>query len=336
MKSLSLQMRTNTLAIVLVGLFLPCAIGAQTGRVRVEENIRAAPNGVLLGRLAAGTLLRADRIDGDWVQFTLEAWVWIQSLRVIDRGGFDLVVSAAGGENLRDGPSGSILGRFEDGTLLEEIERAPGWARVRRTMWIWSESVELESSPGTPAPEVEEAPAPAARFRIVGSGGLAVLTAPDGDTLVRVPPGSALEVLARQGSWARVRMEGWAWLPVTADGEDTESPLVVEVTPGEAAASPATFRGRIVEWDLQFISLERAEKIRTDFYEGEPFLLTRTTGADAAIFVYVAVPPERLSEMERLTPLERIRVLGRIRVGAASLTGSPIVDLLELRSGGIP
>jgi len=81
--------------------------------------------------------------------------------------------------------------------------------------------------------------------------------------------------------------------------------------------------------------LERAEAIRTDFYEGEPFLLTRTVDGDQALFVYVAVPPERLGEVDDLIPLQRIRVLGRIRVGAASLTGNPIVDLLEVedRSG---
>ena len=36
-----------------------------------------------------------------------------------------------------------------------------------------------------------------------------------------------------------------------------------------------------------------AERIRTDFYEGEPFLLARGP-ADENAFVYVAVPPERV------------------------------------------
>ena len=47
-------------------------------------------------------------------------------------------------------------------------------------------------------------------------------------------------------------------------------------------------------------------------------------------FVYVAVPPERVGEVEGLIPLERIRVVGRIRTGAAALTGNPILDLLSL------
>jgi hypothetical protein len=97
---------------------------------------------------------------------------------------------------------------------------------------------------------------------------------------------------------------------------------------------PLAWRGRVVTWTLQFISLERAEAVRTDFYEGEPFLLARTLDDAVAPFVYVALPPDRVAEGEGLTPLERITVVGRVRVGASALTGSPIVDLMELRRGG--
>jgi hypothetical protein len=89
----------------------------------------------------------------------------------------------------------------------------------------------------------------------------------------------------------------------------------------------------VVTWDLQFISLERAERIRTDFFEGEPFLLTRPVEGEGP-FVYVAVPPDRLDELEGLVALERISVTGRIRAGASALTGSPILDLIELRRSG--
>jgi hypothetical protein len=93
--------------------------------------------------------------------------------------------------------------------------------------------------------------------------------------------------------------------------------------------APNDYRGEVLQWDLQFISLERAEEIRTDFYASEPFLLTRMVDGDAG-FVYVAIPPERLSEAQGLSPLERIRVVGRVRTGAARLTGSPILELLSL------
>jgi len=92
--------------------------------------------------------------------------------------------------------------------------------------------------------------------------------------------------------------------------------------------------GRLVTWELQFVSLEEAEAVRTDFYEGEPFLLTRPVGDESTRFVYVAVPPEALVTSRGLTPLERVTVVGRIRTGASALTGAPILDLVELRRGG--
>ena len=90
------------------------------------------------------------------------------------------------------------------------------------------------------------------------------------------------------------------------------------------------FRGRTVEWPLQFTPLERAERIRSDFYEGEPFILARGPG-DENSFVYVAVPPQRVAQVERLGPLERIVVLGRVRTGRSRVMGPPVLDLMELR-----
>ena len=101
------------------------------------------------------------------------------------------------------------------------------------------------------------------------------------------------------------------------------------VTPSQVASDPQRYTGGTFSWELQFVSLERAEKIRTDFYEGEPFLLTRVPETPG-LFVYVPVPPDRVAELEGLIPLERIRVTGRLRTGAASLTGNPILDLVEI------
>jgi hypothetical protein len=99
--------------------------------------------------------------------------------------------------------------------------------------------------------------------------------------------------------------------------------------PDDLTADAAAHVGRVVSWSLQFISLESAEEIRTDFRRGEPFLLTRFGGPEGP-FVYVAVPVERQAEVEGLVPLERIRVTARVRTGASALTGTPIIDLLSL------
>jgi hypothetical protein len=142
-------------------------------------------------------------------------------------------------------------------------------------------------------------------------------------------PQRDLQVVSREGNWVRVRLDGWVFMPASDPGaaatlDTTPSTLV----PQDLTADPTANVGRVVSWALQFISLERAEAIRTDFRQGEPFMLTRYGGPDGP-FVYVAVPSERLTDAQGLVPLERISVTARIRTGASSLTGTPIVDLLS-------
>ncbi len=324
--------------------WIPLQVGAQSATLRVEENVRAAPNGTIVGQLNPGSRVQVVGSEGNWSRVTLEGVVWLASLQARDEGAFDLVVTSTDGENLRDEPQGRIAGRLVQGALLEEVSRTPGWARVRRTAWIWTPSLEIGAVPPpqrvppgggvAPAPATETPP-PAAPARSpewvrASRGGTPILSAPDGDTLSTARGGSELRVMAREGNWARVQVEGWVWIPgLTEGGEDAETPVVRGVHPAEVARERERFRGRVMEFTLQFISLERAEQVRTDFYEGEPFLLTRSVDGER-VFVYVAIPPERLEEARRLTPLERIRVTGRVRAGAASLTGSPILDLMEV------
>jgi hypothetical protein len=302
------------------------------GTVRTEENVRAEPQGTIIGRVEVGTVLPILQIQGRWLQIELQGWIWTQSIQTSDRQGFDGRVSAAPEENLRAEPSGRVMARLLEGALLDRVEEIPGWTRVRRVAWVWAPSVETEEAglsggAGTP-PSPGAEPLEGSWFR-AGPSGAVILTGPDGDTLARGRPGAQLQLLARQGSWSRVRLEGWVWIPSMEDSSSVASGVLSELTPEEVVQDPEAARGQVVSWELQFVSLEEAERVRTDFYEGEPFLLTRTTSSDRA-FVYVAIPPERLGEVEGLVPLERIRVVGRIRTGAAALTGNPVLDLLEL------
>jgi hypothetical protein len=326
---------------------LPGSVRGQSGAtVRVEENLRKAPNGEMLARLLAGTQLSVVSRRQNWLEVVVEGWVWARSLQVAKRDGLDLVVAADDGENLRGAPSGPILGHLERGALLAEVERSPGWIHVRRQAWIWAASVRetAPSSSGTSSPAAPSrtdtraarslAPAATAPGGVlaVGSSGMAILSAPDGDTVAHAGAGTQLEVIARQGSWTRVRLEGWTWTPYrdhVAAPADTAQVL----TPEDLTRQPQAFRGRVVSWQLQFISLERAEKVRTDFFEGEPFLLTRFGGPNGP-WVYVAVPTARVAEMQGLVPLDRIRVTARVRTGASALTGTPIIDLISLTRVG--
>ena len=313
--------------------------GQSRASVRAEENFRRAPNDVVLARLNPGTPLSVVGREDNWLEVDVEGWVWLASLQA-SNAGYDLVVSAAGGENLRDAPQGAVIGRLEDGALLEELGREPGWAHVRRRGWIWSASVNTAAA-SAPSPTAPSPSPPAARptapsqptarrpegFANVGGGGAPILTAPDGDTLAVASGRGDLQVISREGNWARVRLEGWVWMPAAGQGSVDAAPAAL--VPEDLTADPEGHVGRVVSWGLQFISLEAAEEIRTDFRRGEPFLLTRFGGPDGP-FVYVAVPPELQSEVEGLVPLERITVTARVRTGASALTGTPIVDLLSV------
>jgi hypothetical protein len=303
------------------------ANGQSVSRVRVEENVRVEPQGSILARVFPGTMLGVVDRQGSWVQVDLEGWVWARSLQESERAGFDLRVSAAQGENLRDAPSGEVLGRLASGMLLEELDRRPGWIHVRRRAWIWAASV-VETSSTTSeasAPPIARRPG---GFVSAGEAGAAILTAPDGDTLARTVPRAELAVTAREGNWARVRLEGWTWLPAVPEG-DPASAEAPALEPADLLEAPDAHRGRVVSWEVQFISLERAESVRTDFFEGEPFLLARFGGAEG-VFVYIAVAPDRVQEVQGLVPLERIAITARVRTGSSSLTATPIVDLIDL------
>jgi len=332
-------------------------LSAQTTReavVRVQANFRAGPDGNLLGQLEPGTRVLVGEQEGAWTQATLRGFIWGESIQERETTNIHgLVVSASGGENLRDRPAGRIAGRLISGTVLQEMEREPGWVEVQRTGWIWTESLDSSpaavdvAAPATPdARQVVEEAAPSAEAQTAdgpsegtdmegwlsgGVQGVSILSAPDGDTLGRAGPGSELRVVSREGNWARVQLEGWIWLPgLDRDGDvaAADAPVVRDLRAQDLSRDYERYRGRMVELELQFISLERAEQVRTDFYEGEPFLLTRSLDPDRT-FIYVAIPLESVGDAATLSPLETIRVLGRLRSGAAAFTGSPILDLVE-------
>ena len=344
--------------VVAAALFLISAVPTQGQSVEVtqEENFRTEPNGTLIGVLQAGAGLTFVRRQDRWVEATLEGWMWTPSLQARTFGSYDLVVRAEGGENLRAAPSGQIMATLADGTLLEEVERIQGWIRVRRRGWVWGPSVSVDesaapassrpasstpaSSPPSSSTGNSRTPAAASSTRAtapaeVVRGPRPVLSAPDGDTLTVLAANSEVAVTARQGNWARVRIEGWVWQPPQGVGGDqggqNQATAGPSLSPADVAANPEQARGRIVTWQLQFISLESAESVRTDFYEGELFLLTRLASASSGRFVYVAIPPDQRALVNGLVPLERLTVVARVRTGVSQLTGSPILDLIEIR-----
>lgn len=324
------------LSLALVALMCATApLAAQTARVAAaEENLRAAPGAQVIARILQGTEVRLGERRDEWREATFEAWIWSESVGPDDRDGYDLVVRKSGGENLRAAPNGDVLAHARNGMLLKELERRGQWVRVRRTAWVWEPSLEFDDdaptrpvTPTTPTGDTGTAPKEWSR---VGRTGATLLAAPDGDTLADLRVNTTVETLAREGNWTRVRVEGWVWQPSLDQPAAATGAVLRDVTTAAIGANPEAFRGRLVEWSVQFIALDYAERIRTDFYEGEPYILARGPAAEPG-FVYIAVAPDRVGEIERLAPLQRITVIGRIRTPRSSLMNAPVLDLVEVR-----
>ncbi len=330
-------------SLVMLGL-LTAAAGAgaaQTAAVTTSTNFLQTAGGRRLGAMRPGSVVRlTGRTSGSWSEVVVEGWVWNGSVASTTRGGFDLVVSVAGGENFRDGPStsGAIVARLLQGFLLEKVGESGRWTRARRSGWIASSALRTEVADGGAGPGGEADPG-------AGSSGDAAVRAgtsgtddhlavrgtsarlhisPDGDTVAVLRPGADLTVLGREGAWARVRLNGWVRV---ADLLPPDSAMGVQLSAADLRANPEDFRGRQVRWSVQFVSLERAEAVRTDFYEGEPFILARAPDPTDG-FVYLAVPPELVPVAEDLQPLELIEVLARVRTGRSAIMGAPVLDLL--------
>ncbi len=317
----------------------PAAIQAQTiARVQAaRENFRREPNGTELATVLRGTQLSVIAERGAWAEVELEGFIWAPSVAETDQGGFDLRVSPEGGENLRERPQGRVRARLLEGCLLERRGSVGNWMQVRRRGWIWKASLEPVGPAAVPAepsaPESTAAPVtsePETPPFFTAASPLAVYTMPDGDTIATVQPGAQAQVLGRTGDWVRVRLDGWVYGPAALDSA-LDLTDTGDLTPAQLRADPGRYKGALVRWRLQFISLRRAERARSDFEEGEPFIHARGAAGDAG-FVYLAVPEELLAVAERLQPLEYVTVVGRVRSGRSSLLGSPIIDLTDIES----
>lgn len=319
-------------AIALSVLFLPSDSVAQAVRVSADSEVfRKDANGRQLAEVLRGTRLAFVRAEGDWAEVTLEGWVRTSSLSPTTREGFNRVITRVGGENLRVGPDGDVTARLLQGFLLDLVEEQGEWSHVLRRGWMWRPSLSELAAPGGQG-ESDSRPAPpavvAAGERVVaGSNPVDLRSAPGGDTVAVIHPGSGLRVVERGNQWTRVIVDGW----VRSTELATSNPdsILADVSAAAVRSTPEEYLGRTVRWSVQFISMERAEPERTDFYEGEPFILARAPDPQDG-FVYLAVPPELLGDVQELDALQMIDVLAQVRTGRSALMGVPVLDLVAL------
>jgi hypothetical protein len=327
----------------LFALFLTFSAGSElaaqaTARVRAaEENFRREPNGTPVATVLRGAEFPLLAEQGGWAQVELQGWVWAPSLAATTREGFNLRVAATAGENLRVSPQGDVRARLLEGCLLDRVGSSGNWVQVRRTGWLWKASLEISGSAAAAAADASAPPSlaggepdPRPPPVITATTPLVVYATPDGDTVATFESGAQAQVLGRTGDWVRIRVDGWVYGPAALDSALTFDDTG-DLSPAQLRADPARYRGALVRWRVQFISLRSAERTRTDFAEGEPFIHARGPAGDAG-FVYLAVPEELLSVAEALQPLDYVTVVGRVRTGRSSMLGSPVIDLTDIET----
>jgi hypothetical protein len=323
-----------------------CTAAAQeSSEISTDTRLRKEPDGTPLVTLPAGTEVEARSARGDWHEVEVEGWIFTSSTGPTDRDGFDLVVSAPGGENLRDQPNGEVVGRARNGALLRKLETRGGWTHVSRKGWVPKAAIQ-RSAPDTPAvaqagatppsnppasaaPAAVPAPAPS---RPAGDSDHAaviretqVFATPQGGPYGTLQAGTPARVLGRSGEWLRVSVDGWIR---ESDVEAASGGALAGITAAEVRSDPGRYVGKLVEWRLQLISVQTADELRTEMSRGQKYLLTRGPLPEPG-FVYVTVNPAQAAEFEALPALQEMTLRVNIKAARTRYLTTPVVEFVS-------
>src|SRR4051812_47301210 len=117
------------------------AQGASRYRVTTDNTwFFADVAGRRIARLANGAVLTAaGATRNEWIELTLDGWIFAASVAPSDRTDFDLLVSRAPNENLRAAPAGPLMAVLSQGFGLKRAAAADSsggrWVHVTRTGW---------------------------------------------------------------------------------------------------------------------------------------------------------------------------------------------------------
>jgi hypothetical protein len=320
-------------SLAVIGVFawpLAAPLGAQQAAVvqRDREAFVADPGGKQLGRLARGAAVTVQGARSGNTQVTVEGWILRSSVKDDRREGHTLSVGPPE-ENLRAAPNGRVVARLVRGALLDEVARRGAWVHVRRSGWIASAALVKGARAAAP----QAAPAPdSMRSEDVDPRGavlrrrVQLFRAPDAPTTSFLDAGVPVRITARAGQWVRIEAQGWVR---ESEVRPAGGQAVGGLTAADLRANPDEWRGKVVRWTIQFISLQTADELRPDFAPGQRYILARGPAPEYA-FVYVIVPPEKLEEVSGLRPLASLTVLARVKSGRSAYLANPILELVDI------
>ncbi len=321
------------------GPWAPHVAAQQVYRVMQAENFRRepAPSAAMLAAVVDGVQMNGDTTRDGWVRMTLEGWVWARSLQPTTREGHDVVVSVRGGENLRATPNGRVVARLANGALLDELQREPGWVRVRRIGWMWGRSLQRVTAARAGAAVANVAPASGAGTdggdsagtlldRALTAGRVPLRRVPDGQPTATLAQGAPVRILARSGEWVRVQTEGWVR---ESELRPAAAGVLVGMSGAEVRSRPSEFEGKLLKWTVQYISMQDPDELRREIPAGQRYMLARGPLPEAG-FIYITLTDAQISDVERLPALAEIEIVGRVRAGRSQYVGNPVLELIEM------
>jgi hypothetical protein len=122
-----------------------------------------------------------------------------------------------------------------------------------------------------------------------------------------------------------VRLEGWVSERDLAGADSSGSSVL---SAAELRAEPNSHKGKVVRWEVQAVSVQRADALRRGMSPEEQYLLARGPKDEGAI-LYVVLPRALVDQVRGVPPLSSIIITARVRDGRSPPVGAPLLDLIS-------
>ncbi len=351
---------------------LALALVALGATASAQTRLRAAsvaallkdPGGIRLGSLVAGVSYPVGRASGGHVEATIDGWMPLASTQPSTRDGFDLTVTAGAGEALRATPSGAVVARVQEGTLLSKVSTRGTWVRVRRAGWVTRASLQAESAdkpadkptekpvvkpvvaqtappparrdsakpvagpatvPAANGPPVDAPPDSTVSGGAVLRSGAVLSVTPDGKPAATLAQPGEVQIIGRSRDWTKVRFEGWVRNADLA-AEASSGPKITAVMLRD---QPDKYVGQTVVWRVQYLAVQEADALRPEIPRGAPYVLARGPLPESG-FTYLIVTREQAAVFRQFAPLDEVAIEAVIRAGRTKYLPTPVLELVKV------
>jgi hypothetical protein len=258
------------------------------------ENLRASPDGVVLGRAVEGALFHRIGARGGWTQVRRSGW--------IARSALAGRVAAAPASPRRDSAVTSAPAPDTIATSFATSAQRPESARGPR-------------------------PDPAAR-RAALKPGTVLQRTPEGEAITTLSGPAVVSLGERDRDWVKVSLEAWVR---QSEVQGAAAPLPA-ITAAMLREAPDRYIGQAVDWRLQFLARQTADELRPEMPLGHAYLLTRGPLPETG-FVYVLVSKAQADALQGLKPLDEIEATVAVRTARTRYLATPVVELIRIGSG---